>query len=102
MIKKLVTRLDMKGLDAVMPVAGLIGGLAGSFLAVRASEHRAHQVENAVISAAAEPHEAPGIARAKVDARAAEHHGPLAHGEPEAKKRPARQLFTPSRVSAAG
>jgi hypothetical protein len=83
MIKKLVTRLDLKGLDAVMLVAGLIGGLAGSFLAVRASEHRVNQVENAVISAAAEHHEAPEIASAFVDAGAPEPHGPAEHAEAE-------------------
>ena len=73
MIKKLVTRLDMKGLDAVMLVAGLIGGLAGSFLAVRTSEHRNHPAESAVITAA-EHHEAESKVSATVDAGAPEPH----------------------------
>lgn len=79
MIKKLVTRLDMKGFDAVMLVAGMLGGLGGSFLAVRASEHRAHQVENAVIAAPTELHEVSAIASEKRDAGAPERRE---HAEP--------------------
>jgi hypothetical protein len=40
MIKKLITRIDLAPLDALMLLAGLLGGLGGAFLAVRASEHK--------------------------------------------------------------
>jgi hypothetical protein len=83
MIKKLVTRLDLKGLDALMLACGLIGGLAGSFIAVRSSEHKARQVEveNAVIAAASPHHEAPDRASDPVDAGAPERREVAEHAE---------------------
>lgn len=79
MMKKLLARLDVKRLDAVMLVAGLIGGLAGSFLAVRASEHKAHQLEIGAASVAAELHQASAVAAAERDAGAPGHRGIAEH-----------------------
>ena len=90
MMKKLVTRLDLKGLDVVMLVGGLVGGLVGSFVAVRASEHRAQQVElaneNTAIVAAAPHHAASERASAPVDAGAPERHEVAEHAEHEGEK----------------
>jgi hypothetical protein len=83
MMKGLVTRLD-----GVMLVGGLLGGLAGSFLAVRVADHGTPHVE-VVSSAAGEvasataPHEASAGHGRERDAapalhaeqRDAEHHG---------------------------
>ena len=83
MIKGLVTRLD-----ALMLVGGLLGGLAGSFLAARFADHETPHVE--VVSPAAgeaasarAPHEASaghgheraaGAPAPHADEREAEHH----------------------------
>lgn len=88
MIKGLVTRLD-----AVMLVGGLIGGLAGSFLAVRVADHGTPHVEVVSPAAAAlpsvsasAPHEASaghnheraaGAPAPHAEARASDHHASL-------------------------
>jgi hypothetical protein len=77
MIKDLIQRIHLGPLDGLMLVAGLLGGLGGSFLAVRASEHRIHSAdlgvaaelsaESAVDAGATSPHEPAAPERAEAE-----------------------------------
>lgn len=84
MIKQLISRVNLGPLDGLMLVAGLLGGLGGAFLAVRASEHRNHATDLGVAEA---PHEArEAHAEGAVDAGAAPVNERAKHESAEAEK----------------